>query len=171
MMKKGPAHAPGLFRPAVLSRRIEGQADNLPGMRRHLVVVSLLLSLSVAACGRDEQLTSGAVETTTTAVPEVAPPVESSTVESEVPATTGVPLACPQIGFTPNSDDVASQITTTGSSCEQAAQVVSAVKGAASLNYESQGFQCSGVEDSTAVLATVRWTCVNGLTTIAFIKT
>lgn len=53
----------------------------------------------------------------------------SSTTTAPKPAgSSSAPARCPQIGFTPNSDDVATEITATGVHCDEASALVRKVR-------------------------------------------
>lgn len=75
---------------------------------------------------------------------------------------------CGKIAFTPNSDDIASEITARGVTCRTARRFVRAVGGHAPKRY--RGYACTKRARDTA-LASWRYRCVDGGRRISWVKT
>jgi hypothetical protein len=80
------------------------------------------------------------------------------------PASSSSPAKCPQIGFTPNSDDVAADVTATGMHCNEASGVVrrareqhDPVTGARFFGLPP--FTCRAARQDTAALETTAYRC------------
>lgn len=105
------------------------------------------------------------------------PPAAPITVTTAVPLTTvPVTVECPDIGFTPNSDDVAGNIKATGATCDEASALVREVRrthnaysGPRAL--ERGGFTCSVVVTDSLELPYSTYTCVTGAKRVMWEKT
>lgn len=117
-----------------------------------------LLAAAVAGCGGDD---SGSVT-----APPVTPAGTGTTAAPTTATATG-PQDCGQVVFTPNSDNGAFAVQATGVSCETARAVAAAAENR-SGSYAAEGFDCKGIADETAALASTAWTCTNDGARITF---
>lgn len=82
---------------------------------------------------------------------------------------------CGNVGFTPNSDDVASDIVATGLSCAEAEAVVRVVAAPLSATgparSEGAGFTCVLTGRSTEALESATYECTSGTRRITFRRT
>lgn len=97
-------------------------------------------------------------------------------------APSGAPANCPQIGFTPNSDDVAGDITALGTDCAEADRLVRAVTGRRPSSpegggrplprfFRQDGYTCRGVFNDGPGLANTVYRCDEGTRRITWRKT
>jgi hypothetical protein len=89
----------------------------------------------------------------------------------------GEPTACPNIGFTPNSDDVASEITISGGECAEAERVVRHVHEEMKHNFfdgpryfTALGYECT-VRTVSEGLESGLYRCTDGATLVSWRKT
>lgn len=88
----------------------------------------------------------------------------------------GAPTKCPQIGFTPNSDDVAGEITATGLDCGEAGALVRRTReehGAlgSPRYFRLPPFTCRGVFSDGPGLANTAYRCEDGARRVTWTKT
>ena len=148
-----------------------------------LVLAAVLALVFLAGCGGDDDsssspsstspsATSTVVELTTTA-PAAIPTTVSRprTTASQSPS----PVSCPDIGFTENSDNVASDVTATGLSCEEAEAFIRAASetlnaiGPASADLE--GFHCVRTATEDFGLPSSTYACTAGARKVTFVRT
>lgn len=84
-------------------------------------------------------------------------------------------LQCGMVGFTPDSDDVASEITVTGTSCEAAKTFVKAAGPHTSAvgpdEVAVEGYRCVRTEAADDTLPSSNYRCTKGTTVITFVRT
>ena len=145
-------------------------------LRQGLVALALAVLLA-AACG-DEPTPTGAGSTpppddstSTTQVPPdpsvIAPPATTAATQ---PAT----LRCETVGFTPNSEDAASEITATGLSCDEAEAFVRVAGQRTSSGgpdrLDVSGYRCVRTDTEQDPLPLSRYECTNGDKTVTFVR-
>jgi len=89
-------------------------------------------------------------------------------------ATTEVPLACADIGFAPQSDNIATHIVATGTDCPEAQRLVREVTAAHDFatgprEFTSGAFACSVVTEEVA-LPVGHYTCLEGAKKVTWDK-
>jgi len=89
-------------------------------------------------------------------------------------ATTEVGLACADVGFAPQSDNIASHIVATGTSCPEAQALVRKVAAVHDLTtgpreFTSGAFACSVVTEEVA-LPVGHYTCLEGAKKVTWDK-
>jgi hypothetical protein len=141
---------------------------------RRLALLAILGSVLVA-CGDDTDdvaptttTTIGSTTTTTTAL-------TTTTTSSRRPATTSpVTLRCKTVGFTPNSEDAASDITATGLSCAEAESFVRIVGRQTSpggpQEVDVQGYHCVRTGSEQEPLPRAFYQCVDGAKKVTFAR-
>lgn len=125
-------------------------------------LVALVL-LVAAACGDNP--------TPTTAGSTTSTDVSTSTSQ---PVTQPVTLRCETVGFTPNSEDAASDITATGLSCDEAEAFVRIAGERTSSGgpdrLDVSGFRCVRTGGEQDPLPTSRYECTNGNEKVTFVR-
>jgi hypothetical protein len=91
------------------------------------------------------------------------------------PASSAAPVKCPQIGFTPNSDDVAADIEATGVDCDEASALVRKVRDRRGVVGEQRNFtlppwSCRAARGDTALESTA-YRCDDGARRVTWQKT
>jgi hypothetical protein len=126
-------------------------------------VVVVATALLVGACSSDD------------GDDRAAPTVTSTTGAKPTSATTAA-LQCEKIGFTANSDDVATEITATGIDCQEAGQLIRAVhtgqnpvSGSPTLDID--GFRCTVAEQPDDPLPATTFDCRRGDERVTWKKT
>lgn len=142
--------------------------------RTLLVMCSIAMAATLGACGDDADVDSG---TTTTSEITSTSTSSSSTATTGATSTStgsGATLDCGTVGFTPASEDAASQIKATGVSCEDARAFVQAAGARTSSGGPPQvtvnGYRCvltSSVEDPLPV---ANYECTDGSKKITFAR-
>ena len=92
-------------------------------------------------------------------------PVTVTVATTTTPTTAPSVASCPNIGFTPQSDDVASSIVATGVGCDEALALVRAVRYDPSRSHHLpaiNGFSCDGTEATSPGLGHTQWVCTSG---------
>ena len=133
-----------------------------------LAVVAL--ATGCARAGEEGATTTEATSTTTT----VAETTTTSTTRPAATATTGSAMAvdCGTIGFTPASEDAASQIRATGVGCAEARAFVTvagqrtSAEGPAQLDVD--GYRCVRTRAVQDPLPVASYTCTSGAKRITF---
>ena len=126
--------------------------------------------LLLAGCGDDDDFDEAATTTTSSAAATTAAPVLSTTTTSSAAA----PLKCDSVPFTPNSEDLASDIEATGLSCEEAEEFVrvagkrTSSGGPAELDVE--GFHCERTRSEQDPLPRAHYECVSGTKKVTFVR-
>ena len=128
-----------------------------------MVALTAVLATGLVACGDEGDVGDGG--------PAVTAPATTAT---SAPATQ-TSVRCANVGFTPNSDDVASDIVATGPSCAEAEALVRAVGGPLGPNGQpratSGGFTCVRTGRSTDVLESAIYECTSGPRKVTFRRT
>lgn len=129
------------------------------GRRARRGAICALLAAVLVACG-DDGNGDGATATTAT---------------TSTTSTTQATQRCANVGFTPNSDDVASDIVAIGLSCAEAEAVVRVVAAPLSATgparSEGAGFTCVLTGRSTEALESATYECTSGTRRITFRRT
>ncbi len=90
------------------------------------------------------------------------------------PGSAGAPVPCPSIGFTPNSDDVAGQVSAINATCAEAHALVHEVERSVAGRTEpystASGFQCTRVPFDGDGLYGVEHECVRQATRISWFR-
>ncbi|MDQ3569498.1 MAG: hypothetical protein M3450_00290 [Actinomycetota bacterium] len=154
---------------------------------RRLVAMMAILGVTVTACGgdtddagpNDATTTTTTLGTTTTTTLAANPSTTragkpTTTTRASNSTTTPVTLRCKAIGFTPGSDDVASDIRATGLSCREAESFVR-VAGTRTNAVEPQevdvlGYRCVRTRIETEGLPRAYYQCVNGRKKVTFVR-
>lgn len=138
-----------------------------------LVLLITVLVLATAACGNDSD-EAGGTTTTTGATATTGRPSASTTTSGNGPAVPVETSRCPTIGFTPNSEDAASEITATGLSCAEAEDLVQAAGRQTSSGGPPQldvsGYHCVRTGTEEDPLPRAFYECVNGSKTVTFVR-
>ena len=91
------------------------------------------------------------------------------------PTTTATSTRCANVGFTPNSDNVASAIVATGLTCAEAQALVRRVGPplgpGGPARAEADGFTCIRTGQSSAGLESATYECTNGPRKVSFTRT
>ena len=144
---------------------------------RLLAVVGMALALG--ACGDDEPTatptSSSSVATTTTTAPATAATTATTTSATVASTTTArVTSNCASVGFTPNSEDVASSVTATGLSCAEAEAFVRVAGTKTSAlgpqAVDVDGYHCVATGTLEEPLPRTSYTCTNGPKTVTFVR-
>jgi hypothetical protein len=140
-----------------LKHETGGRLSALPP---RLVALALLVA---AACGDDP--------TPTTAGSTTSTDLSASTSQ---PITQPVTLRCETVGFTPNSEDAASEITATGLSCDEAEAFVRIAGERTSSGgpdrLDVSGFRCVRTGGEEDPLPMSRYECTNGNKKVTFVR-
>ena len=137
------------------------------------LAVLTLLALAGVACGDDptpgiaRAPTSTEASTSTTQLSDVTVSAPST---STPPAT----LRCETVGFTPNSEDAASEITATGLSCDEAEAFVRVAGTRTSSGgpdqLEVSGYRCVRTGSEEDPLPVSHYECTNGAKKVTFLR-
>ena len=133
-------------------------------MRRALLVVAFV-GLALGACGDDDDEPSVPTEPTlmTTTTILAAPTTASARTRQ-----------CESVGFTPNSEDAASDITATGLSCEEARAFVMVAGRQTSSGgprqVEVQDYDCQRTRFEQEPLPRSFYECANGSRKVTFVR-
>lgn len=125
--------------------------------------------LLLAGCGDDDDPDDGATATTSSAV-TTSTTAPSTTSMSPAPAT----AKCRSVPFTPNSEDLASDIEATGLACDEAEAFVrvagqrTSSGGPAELDVE--GFHCERTRTEQDPLPRAYYECVSGTKKVTFVR-
>lgn len=157
-------------------------------LMRKLIVLCATTGWLFAACG--DGTDDVAPTTTTVATTMPMPPTTSTTVEpittstrvATTPTTPGgggatTPAAqrCASIAFTPDSEDVASDITASGLSCAEAESFVRVAGEQTSSGGPAEvdvaGYHCVLTQREQDPLPQASYRCVNGPRTVMFVRT
>jgi len=131
------------------------------------------LALALVACGDDAEPEAGPTTTTRivvesgTATTSTRPPAVATTIG---PATS----SCEPVGFTPDSEDVASDIRATGLSCAEASVFVRAAGQVTSSGgpeeVDVDGYRCVRTASQEDPLPRSSYECTNGPRTVSFVR-
>lgn len=104
------------------------------------------------------------------------PPAAPITITTAPPLTTiPVTVECPDIPFTPNTEDIAADIKATGTGCTEASAFVRKVRQehnpySGPRAFRLDGFTCQVVSDETGDLPVGHYTCTAGVSVITWTK-
>lgn len=136
-------------------------------MRRLARVVAVLLILA-GACSKDDPGGAGAGSTT---LPTTS---TSSSTSTSSPTTVASPLRCGTVGFTPQTEDAASDITATGLSCDEARAFVEIAGRRTSSggpdSVEVEGYTCTRTDYQEEPLPRSTYSCANGSKRVTFVR-
>ena len=122
----------------------------------------VMVALAFGACGDDSG--AGDNATTTSAAP-------AGTAVSSTAAST---LACETVGFTPNSEDAASDIRATGLPCDEARAFVMVAGRQTSSGgpsqVEVQGYKCERTRQEQEPLPRSFYECTNNSKKVSFVR-
>jgi hypothetical protein len=141
-------------------------------VRRGLVALALVVA---AACGDDPKPTGTGSTPPPDASTSVTQPASGASVTAATtntaPATT---LRCGMVGFTPNSEDAASEITATGLSCNEAEAFVRVAGERTSSGgpdrLDVSGYRCVRTGSEQDPLPLSRYECTNGDKKVTFVR-
>lgn len=136
-------------------------------------------ALVPAACGDDDEPAgSPSTTTSTSTAPTTAATTTATTTAStttNTTASTTTPAAtheCGQVGFTPNSEDVAGDITATGVTCDEARAFVEVAGRRTSSggppSLEVDGWRCLATYATDDPLPRSDYRCTKGPATVTF---
>lgn len=150
---------------------------------RRAATVMIVVGLALVSCGDDAETTTtdttAATVTTSTAGPggtTTAPPTTNAAPTTAPRSTTAVPatLECQTVGFTPNSEDAASDVRATGLSCDEAEAFVRSAGMVTSSGgpqeVEVEGFRCVRTLVQEEPLPRSSYECTNGDRTVTFVR-
>ncbi len=143
--------------------------------RRGLVALALVVTAACAACGDDPKPTGTGSAPPPEASTSVTQPASGASVTAATtntaPATT---LQCAMVGFTPNSEDAASEITATGLSCNEAEAFVRIAGERTSSGgpdrVDVSGYRCVRTGSEQDPLPLSRYECTNGDKKVTFVR-
>lgn len=140
--------------------------------RMHLVAVAVVATAcSFVGCSDDG--TEPATATTSTPTTSLST-TTSSTTTSTTAGSSGAALDCGTVGFTPASEDAASQIKATGVSCEEARTFVEAAGARTSSGGPQRvtvnGYRCVLTRSVDDPLPYADYECTNGSKKITFTR-
>lgn len=148
--------------------------------RRAWAAAAIVILVGSGGCGAgDDPTLAPAASPSTTAPPTTAGPTTPTTpapAPSETTATAppGRTVECGTVGFTPNSEDAASDITATGLDCAEARAFVeqagrrTSSGGPAAL--EVAGFRCVRTRAEEDPLPVAHYRCTSGDRTVTFAR-
>jgi hypothetical protein len=139
----------------------------MAGRRPLTTAAALVVALAAAACGDDGEpsATPGTTASTTTV---------ATTATTTATTTLAVTRECGLVGFTPNSEDAASDIRAIGVTCDEARAFVriagrrTSSGGPQSL--EVEGWRCEVTATSVDPLPTSDYRCTEGAATVTFVR-
>lgn len=130
-------------------------------------------ALVPAACGDDDEPAAAPPTTTsTTATSTTTAPTTATTTTIPMTTTPAATRECGQVGFTPNSEDVAGDITATGVTCDEARSFVEVAGrrtssgGPPSLDVD--GWRCVVTHATDDPLPRSDYRCTRGRATVTF---
>ncbi len=140
---------------------------------RKATIIMAVLALALAACGDDAE-PEAALTTTTKAVAAVQA-VTTTTNRAPVATTIGpATSSCEPVGFTPDSEDVASDIRATGLSCAAASAFVRAAGQVTSSGgpqeVHVEGYHCVRTATYEEPLPRSSYECTDGARTVTFVR-
>ena len=134
-----------------------------------------MLAVVLAACS-DDPAPSGAGSTQSSEPSTSATrPTSDTSVTAPATNTSAAPtLRCGMVGFTPNSEDAASEITATGLSCDEAEAFVRVAGERTSSGgpdrLDVSGYRCVRTGSEQDPLPVSRYECTNGSKKVTFVR-
>lgn len=150
---------------------------------RKLALLIAIMGWLLPACGDGTDVAPAttmttATNTTTTVAdePTTTTLAATTTITSDGGRSTDpVILRCDSIGFTPDSEDVASDITATGLSCAEAESFVQVAGRQTSSGgpdeVDVSGYHCVLTQNKDDPLPQASYRCTNGPKTVTFVRT
>ncbi|MGH9190320.1 MAG: hypothetical protein ACRD0Q_09865 [Acidimicrobiales bacterium] len=142
---------------------------------RRMMTLGAVVGLALSACGSDADGGLAGSATTSLAATTTTTSASSASTTATTPAATAVRTSqCETVGFTPNSEDAASDIRATGLSCAEAEAFVRVVGprtssgGPAELDVE--GYHCIRVRADEDPLPLAFYECTNGTRKVTFVR-
>lgn len=140
-------------------------------------VTLTMLGCMLSSCGDDPGPGSAGVTTSSLAsTTTTQPPSEltSTTLATSTATTTPVTLRCATVGFTPNSEDAASDVTATGLSCRDAEAFVR-IAGARTSSggpaeLDVSGYHCVRTRSEQDPLPQAFYECTSGPKKVTFVR-
>ena len=137
-----------------------------------------MLALVVgAACSDDPTPTGSGSKPPPDALTSITQPSSGTTATAPATNTTSAPsatLRCGMVGFTPNSEDAASEITATGLSCDEAEAFVRVAGERTSSGgpdrLDVSGYRCVRTGSEQDPLPLSRYECTNGDKKVTFVR-
>ena len=144
---------------------------------RHGLVALALPFLLATACG-DDPTPTGARSTPppddSTSTIEAPPDASVTAPPTNTSAAPPATLRCETVGFTPNSEDAASEITAAGLSCDEAEAFVRIAGERTSSGgpdrLDVSGYRCVRTDTEQDPLPLSRYECTNGDKTVTFVR-
>lgn len=145
---------------------------------RKVVVALTFLGLVLTACGDDTAPGSAGGTTTTLADPATTGPTaaDPTTTTSGARTATTQPVTsrCQTVGFTPNSEDAASDVTATGLSCADAEAFVrvagTRTSSGGPQEVEVSGYRCVRTRSEEDPLPRAFYECTSGSKKVTFVR-
>ena len=146
--------------------------------RRPIVVRQGLVALALAvaaACGDDPTPTGAGSKPPPDASTSITQPSSDTTASAPATSTSrSSTLRCKMVGFTPNSEDAASEITATGLSCDEAEAFVRVAGERTSSGgpdrVDVSGYRCVRTGSEQDPLPLSRYECTNGDKKVTFVR-
>ena len=143
-----------------------------PSLVRGLVALALVVA---AACGDDPTPTGAGSKPPPDASTSITQPSSNTTVTAAATNTSSIrTLRCGMVGFTPNSEDAASEITATGLSCDEAEAFVRVAGERTSSGgpdrLDVSGYRCVRTSSEQDPLPLSRYECTNGHKNVTFVR-
>lgn len=133
--------------------------------------------LVAAACGdgaEEPGATPGTTASTTTNAATTATSATTTAETTTTPTTAAVTRECGLVGFTPYSEDAASDIRATGVTCDEARAFVNVAGRRTSSggppSLEVEGWRCGVTATSMDPLPTSSYRCTEGAATVTFVR-
>lgn len=128
--------------------------------------------LAVTACGDDDEPAVASSTTAASSTTTASTTTATSTTASSTTATAAVTRDCGQVGFTPNSEDVAGDITATGVTCDEALAFVELAGRRTSSggppSVDVEGWRCVVTYQTEDPLPRSDYRCTRGSATVTF---
>jgi hypothetical protein len=135
---------------------------------RKVLAALTVLGFLLSSCGDDTD--PGSAEGTTTTVADVTTTTSVASTTTTQPAT----LRCKTVGFTPNSEDAASDVTATGLSCADAEAFVRMAGARTSSGGPPQvnvsGYRCVLTRSEEDPLPQAFYECTDGPKKVTFVR-
>lgn len=143
-------------------------------MRRVVMAVSVLGLILPAACNDGTGTVSTTPADTTTTAPPASPAVTTTAPSATTATTEPVTSRCRTVGFTPQSEDAASDVTATGLPCDEAEAFVRVAGERTSSGGPGRlhvaGYDCVRTRSEQDPLPQAFYECTNGPKTVTFVR-